>query len=96
MVKRADSERRVLPELQKARSWRSGPSLISADALSTPIGTSWPRSRPVIGEPRPASPRGFHRVYADRAARSHRVHLDEEILLRGAARVQTIRPQLNV
>jgi len=58
------------PELQKARSWRSGPSLISADALSTTTRPTWPRSRLVIGEPRPASPRGFHRTYADREARS--------------------------
>jgi hypothetical protein len=48
-----------------------GPSLISADALSTPTRPTWPRSRLVIGEPCPASPRGFHRTYADRAARSH-------------------------
>jgi len=32
----------------------------------------------VIGEPPPASPRGFHRTYADRAARSHEVFAAQE------------------
>jgi len=40
-------------------------------ARSTTTRPTWPRSRLVIGEPRPARPRGFHRVHAVRAARSH-------------------------
>ena len=45
-----------LPELQKVQSSSSGPSLILADALSTPTGPNWPRSLLVIGEPRPKRP----------------------------------------